>query len=704
MKLTIISLGLSFILFSQFSFAQSWEWQHPKPQGHYLTEIFFLDIETGWAAGAFGTMMKTDDGGQNWILQDVPTEAWILEVFFLDKDHGWAFTDGSEVFYTEDEGENWTNLYNTDFYWADVHYFNADTGIVAGGVPNGAGQILRTEDGGLSWSPMVTFPNEILLSLSFLNDSTGWASGSEGLIIHTENGGLDWLEQNSGTDISFRDISFIDEQTGWAAGSQYLSPGHESKIFNTTDGGTSWSEQSVLPDVEVVWMEFISEDDGYLLAGSVVTFGLTSPVIFQTSDGGATWSSMDFGINGWLYQGFIIGDQDIWLVGENSRILNSNDNGASWTNQIEILSTDILREVQFLNMNEGWAIGRRSVLHTVNAGQDWQLVMPDTFTGEWSSLAFPDNQNGWLAGAKVIHTTNGGQDWEEQILPVDISVQKIFFTSPTTGWIIGYSDQVLSTTNGGQDWAIHDVPSSSNFEDIHFVDSQTGWIIGGSSIVSTTDGGQSWSIYDIGGSPGIRSVYFSDPLNGWVLSFGSDGIYYRTQDGGQTWQENTISEASYVLDVYFVTADKGWVVGVGGYIWHTEDGGDTWTLQESGTDLNLFDIYAVDGANAWTVGFNGSILKYTGIPSDTEEAPNALMGNFKVFPNPADNEINIVAPSPIFRYDAEIRSYTGQLIKSFRIVSQEATIPLDVIPTGVYFLNLIDGEKRFFKKILILKE
>ena len=352
------------------------------------------------------------------------------------------------------------------------------------------------------------------------------------------------MEQYTGTAIDLSDISFVDEQFGWAGGYQYLSPGGESRIFYTSDGGMTWSEQSVMPDVGIAWMEFINEDDGFLLAG--IDNGLDSdPAIFQTFDGGMTWSQTDFEMDEYsyndnLYKGCIVEDQDIWLAGENSRILHSDDQGANWTDQVEVLSTYILEDVQFLNLNEGWATGGFSLLHTANGGQDWQSVVPDTFTEQWTSLSFSDNQNGWVAGSKVIHTTNGGQDWEEQVLPIDIGVQKIRFTSPTHGWIIGYGNQVLRTTNGGHDWAAYNNFPSINFKDIHFVDSQTGWIVGGNSIVNTSNGGQSWSTYELDGYPDIRSIHFSDPLNGWALGFGSSGLYFRTQDGGQTWQEHTI--------------------------------------------------------------------------------------------------------------------------------------------------------------------
>ncbi len=43
--------------------AGNWIWQNPLPQGNPLSSVRFADAQTGWALGALGILLKTEDGG-----------------------------------------------------------------------------------------------------------------------------------------------------------------------------------------------------------------------------------------------------------------------------------------------------------------------------------------------------------------------------------------------------------------------------------------------------------------------------------------------------------------------------------------------------------------------------------------------------------------------------------------------------------------
>ena len=60
MKTMMLKVYLFFLMVPFYTNvnAQSWEWQHPKPQGNGLFGIHFIDQYTGWAAGAAGTILQ----------------------------------------------------------------------------------------------------------------------------------------------------------------------------------------------------------------------------------------------------------------------------------------------------------------------------------------------------------------------------------------------------------------------------------------------------------------------------------------------------------------------------------------------------------------------------------------------------------------------------------------------------------------------
>ena len=72
--------------------------------------------------------------------------------------------------------------------------------------------------------------NGELASVFFINESTGFLTGDQGLILKTVNGGTTFTRSNPVTQSYLRSIYFIDIQTGWAAG-------EFGTIINTINGG-----------------------------------------------------------------------------------------------------------------------------------------------------------------------------------------------------------------------------------------------------------------------------------------------------------------------------------------------------------------------------------------------------------------------------------------------------------------------------------
>ena len=74
MKKILIILVFSFLLLAfNLCFGQDWKWLNPIPTGNNLNNVKFLNADTGYAAGDYGTILKTTDGGNNWITQNSGT-------------------------------------------------------------------------------------------------------------------------------------------------------------------------------------------------------------------------------------------------------------------------------------------------------------------------------------------------------------------------------------------------------------------------------------------------------------------------------------------------------------------------------------------------------------------------------------------------------------------------------------------------------
>ena len=62
-----------------------WSWGNPQPQGNTLNAVDFSG-GTGYAAGNFGTLLRTDDSGVNWTGLATGSTTTFTQVRALDAD------------------------------------------------------------------------------------------------------------------------------------------------------------------------------------------------------------------------------------------------------------------------------------------------------------------------------------------------------------------------------------------------------------------------------------------------------------------------------------------------------------------------------------------------------------------------------------------------------------------------------------------
>src|SRR5438067_13776314 len=70
-----------------------WVWQNPLPQGNWLFGVSFTDANNGTAVGWYGTILRTTDGGRNWVNQPsgiVGTKSGLYGLSFTDANTGTA--------------------------------------------------------------------------------------------------------------------------------------------------------------------------------------------------------------------------------------------------------------------------------------------------------------------------------------------------------------------------------------------------------------------------------------------------------------------------------------------------------------------------------------------------------------------------------------------------------------------------------------
>lgn len=265
-----------------------------------------------------------------------------------------------------------------------------------------AGTILRTTNGGASWTVVFSGTQEYLTDIYFVNSSTGIAVGRNGVIVRTVNGGSQFTVNYVGSFDHYA-LSFINSSTGFVSSETGV-------VFKTTDAGANWSGVPIT-GLDNYGCFFLTASTGYV-CGPLINTSTSS--IKRTTNGGSNWIEINNG-NG-IYSSIDLADnQNGWCVGNSGRVVRAN-NSLSWISSFPLGTPNRLNDIYF---------------------------------GKVSELA--DGNTGWIAAdsGKIYFTTNGGTNWTWQGTPVTENLFDVRVLFNTTGWAVGANGVILRTTNGG---------------------------------------------------------------------------------------------------------------------------------------------------------------------------------------------------------------------------------------------------------------
>jgi len=346
-----------------------------------LQAIQFVGQDHGWAAGA-GRIVATSDGGRTWSRQ-YSGPAVLDQVDFTDTAHGWAVGPGT-VLRTTNGGTTWTALREPRLSGhcltvSSVHFVSAGLGYaIAGatpaggaavggsGTPEAGGQVVRTTDGGVTWSPVSGAPAGAQ-AVCFGTARDGYA-GADGRIWRTTDGGATWTlsfteppasaGQGSASQ-SAGDAPELGCAGSGAAWALFLGTGaammHAPYLAYATQDGSSWhgvleepmTESAIRPGLHLPAgpgtepgpFSVISPDAAAFTGYTPPANGWGAAPLDLATDGGATLTSAGniAAINEPLGTAFVTPARG-WVVGENLKtqtfaIEATANAGHTWTTE-----------------------------------------------------------------------------------------------------------------------------------------------------------------------------------------------------------------------------------------------------------------------------------------------------------------------------------------------------------------------------------
>lgn len=273
---------------------------------------------------------------------------------------------------------------------------------------NGAGQVIRTDDGARNWHPQQVLPS-YLRCMGMADANVGWigCTSSRDLMYMTTDGGVAWnpvpnlprrynsaMDADAGANIC--GLHVLGERHIFASGSN--NPEFPARFMKSEDGGVTWKARD-MEDIATCLIDiyFQTPEIGWVVGGRGTRpqsrRSDVLPVVLKTEDGGLTWRNMvgrnveaPLGEWGWKIQ--FVTDRFVVVALENFKagaILISKDGGDTWQ-RIEIrngsgtMINGNLEGIGFLDERTGWV-------------------------GGWGDIA--------VSSGRTSGTTDGGKTWSD---------------------------------------------------------------------------------------------------------------------------------------------------------------------------------------------------------------------------------------------------------------------------------------------------
>lgn len=574
-----------------------WTELNPKvPRVDYMG-IHFVNIDTGWACGDLGTIIKTTDGGLNWVTEETNTTTPLLKVRSPEGNGQLVIASGFDglILRSTDRGEIWAMVTSniTGDLWG-LQMINDTLGWACGNYNS----LTKTTDGGLSWQRVFTpgYKGNYWW-IAFMDEHYGFIA-ADGNVLRTTNGGLNWEIIQAGDGYPLFSIDVIDSLHIAAGG--YGGTGYAAKNIYSSDGGNTWIDGGPTTTDPINCVKYINTDTGYITMSEVG--------IWKTFDRGQSWNLIEPNSPN------LQGEYELQLfpqanigydVGSYLRIFKANGNFNVWN---KLIINDDFSDVFFINEQKGFTLreGNYGMLfRTKNAGVSWDTI--HNVPGG-KCITFTDSLKGFIGTTtnKIYKSTDGGTTWY-QTNGITNAIAKIFFINHDMGWATGDS-KIFITTDTGENWIEQlSAPSSIGFQSIYFVDSLYGWTANSNGRpYKTVDGGNNWiqqtnlEIYQ------SRDVFFLNHQNGFLLE---SNKLYKTTDGGNTF--NLIPDITgYSVAARFSNYGDSTLFITGYQTYRSIDGGEDWYQFPELDLVKINELNLLNSGSGFAVGDMGLILRY----------------------------------------------------------------------------------------------
>lgn len=502
---------------------------------------------------------RSRNSGDTWTASSVDGSPFFTIAFSPVRPSLAFAATGSGAWKTVDGGDHWTITGLT----ASVGLFCLDAfdeslmlAVEYGATPVGAPYSIayRSEDGGASWTDIrVQGGSGLGLVDAIVADprhSATFFAAAGGSIMKSVDGGKSWSPTAQlPQDVGYADLLVWD-------GPLLLAGSRSGHFVSTANGGGSWSAWSPVPVGTVGALVFDPHDAAVGFCGSAGDAGYSNPLvpagIYKTIDGGAAWSRTDSGFRGTRFRVLAVDPSDFRVVygtledESPERLLMSSDAGAHWS------ATGLSGGITFGNI-AAMAIDPASpatlyvstaigLMKSTDRGDSWA---PTGLTSQPFQVAIDpdDGARLYAVGDSGLEGSDDGGDHWRAIEPSAGALVQTIAIDPADSDVLyatvrldSEHTAVLKTGDRGESW--HQLWETYLTFDPLLVDPSTPSIVyadTSNGFFRSTDAGATWSEFNGDLTAGAWLLSIDPAHNGVLYARNAEGPI-RSIDGGYHWQ------------------------------------------------------------------------------------------------------------------------------------------------------------------------